>query len=186
MVADVLREYLAKPYSRVLVPDETGGYVAQVLELPGCIAEGETAAEAIHNLDDAMEAWIEAVIEDGGAVPEPLDLQGYSGRLVVRMPKWVHKETTRRAQMEGVSLNQWIVDAVGERLGADRCVERLREAISGVWGHPAFGGGAVLALRMRVSDLQIYQGYKELPGSVNLGGTAWCVGATEGKEVSYA
>ena len=129
-------EYLAMPYSKVLVPDETGGFVAELLEFPGCLAEGETADEAIGNLNDAMEVWIEAVLESGDRVPEPLDLQGYGGRLVVRMPKWVHKEATRRAHVESVSLNQWIVGAIGERLGADRSQARLQEVLSGFGAQP--------------------------------------------------
>jgi predicted RNase H-like HicB family nuclease len=119
-------DYLKRPYSKVLVADESGGYVAEILEFPGCIAEGETAEEAVENLNEAAVAWIEAIQEDGGTVPEPLDLQGYSGRLVLRLPKSLHKEATRRAQVEGVSLNQWIVGAVAERLGTDRYHERIR------------------------------------------------------------
>lgn len=125
-----LDEYLTMPYSKVLVADETGGYVAEVLEFPGCLAEGETPEEAISNLNDSMEAWIEAVLESGGVVPEPLELQSFSGRFVLRMPKWVHKDATRRAQIEGASLNQWIVDAIGERLGMDRTLARVHDVLA--------------------------------------------------------
>jgi len=36
------KEILRKPYARVLVPDENGGFFAEILEFPGCFAEGET------------------------------------------------------------------------------------------------------------------------------------------------
>ncbi|KKM61029.1 hypothetical protein LCGC14_1535950, partial [marine sediment metagenome] len=39
-------EILRKPYARVLIPDESGGYFAKILEFPGCYAEGETPNEA--------------------------------------------------------------------------------------------------------------------------------------------
>src|SRR3990172_12262330 len=110
MTAKSVTEYMALPYSRVLVPDEGGGYFAQVLELPGCFADGDTVDEAMRRLDESMEAWIEVALESGKPVPEPLALQGYSGRLVLRLPKSVHKQAVQRAQADGVSLNQWIVE----------------------------------------------------------------------------
>jgi predicted RNase H-like HicB family nuclease len=117
--------YLSLPYSKVLVRDESGGYTAHISELPGCIAEGETPDEAVRALDDAMEDWIEAVLESGTAVPPPLRVEGFSGRLVLRLPKTSHRMAAERAQADGVSLNQWIVEAVGERLGAEALADRL-------------------------------------------------------------
>ena len=49
-MADITKspgEYLKKPYSRVVVPDEQSGtYTAQILEFPGCITQGKTPQEA--------------------------------------------------------------------------------------------------------------------------------------------
>ena len=118
-------EYLARPYSKILVSDPNGGYTAHVLEFPGCLAEGDTADEAIRALDEAMEDWIEEVIESGRTVPEPLESQGFSGRLVLRLPKSIHRQASLSAQIDGVSLNQWIVEAIGERLGVEKVLDRL-------------------------------------------------------------
>ena len=58
-IEEQVKSYLRKPYTRMLVPDpEDGGYVAEVLELPGCLSQGETPEEAYRNLDDAMSGWI--------------------------------------------------------------------------------------------------------------------------------
>jgi antitoxin HicB len=62
---------LARPYSRVLVPDETGGYSARMLEFPGCFAEGETADEALQNLESAAESWLLACLDQDFPIPEP-------------------------------------------------------------------------------------------------------------------
>jgi len=65
---------LKRPYSRVLIPDnESGGYTAKILEFPGCVSEGETPNEAIANLEEAAVGWIEAVIESGQTIPEPIE-----------------------------------------------------------------------------------------------------------------
>ncbi len=43
-------------------PDE-GGYWAEIVELPGCVAQGETLDETRTNALDAIEAWLEAAGE---------------------------------------------------------------------------------------------------------------------------
>jgi len=128
-----IEELLKLPYARVLTPDETGGYVAEVLELPGCVSEGDTAEQAVENLEDAMRGWFEVAIEDGRHIPEPLESGEYNGRILVRVPKWGHRQCVRLAEADGVSLNQWILEAIGERIGAegfaDRLVERTRTRV---------------------------------------------------------
>lgn len=102
-----LAYYLKLPYRIVLEPDPTGGYVVSVPELPGCISQGETVQEAMAMIEDAKAAWISTALEDGYPVPEPDE--GYSGKLVLRMPKSLHRALTEQARREGVSLNQLIV-----------------------------------------------------------------------------
>jgi predicted RNase H-like HicB family nuclease len=105
-------KYLSEPYSRVLVPDPSGGYFAEVLELPGCFSEGDTPEEAIKNVEEAMEGWIAAALDAGQAIPSPAASRGYSGHVALRMPKSLHREAVRRAELEGVSLNQYLVTAI--------------------------------------------------------------------------
>jgi predicted RNase H-like HicB family nuclease len=54
-----------------LSPADGGGYFATVPDLPGCMSDGETAEEALLNVQDAILAWIEAATELGRAVPRP-------------------------------------------------------------------------------------------------------------------
>lgn len=54
-----------------LAPEEGGGFVATVTELPGCMSDGETPQEALANAYDAIGCWIEACREMGRPVPEP-------------------------------------------------------------------------------------------------------------------
>ncbi len=51
--------------------DEDQGYIAVVPDLPGCCAFGETQEEALREIHDAMEAWIEACQQSGEPVPQP-------------------------------------------------------------------------------------------------------------------
>ena len=47
---------------RVIVEqDEAGYYVAEVPALPGCLSQGKTQEEAIANIKEAIEGWIEVM-----------------------------------------------------------------------------------------------------------------------------
>jgi antitoxin HicB len=56
---------------RPLSAEDGGGFVAIVPELPGCMADGETAAEALERAQDAIGCWIEAAVQMGRTVPTP-------------------------------------------------------------------------------------------------------------------
>ena len=49
--------------------DQAFGVV--VPDLPGCFSAGDTLDEAVDNAKEAIEFWLETVIDDGGAVPLP-------------------------------------------------------------------------------------------------------------------
>jgi predicted RNase H-like HicB family nuclease len=109
---------LRRPYSRILVPQDEGGFTAEVLEFPGCVAEGETAEEANAKLEEAAISWIIGCAESGKAVPDPLgDYQG-SGKFALRLPRSLQGRAVKAATRDGVSLNQFITYAVAEKLGA--------------------------------------------------------------------
>ena len=48
----------------VLEPSEDGGYTAYVPSLPGCISEGETKEQALGNIKEAIELYIEPIDDD--------------------------------------------------------------------------------------------------------------------------
>ncbi|HEV2352104.1 MAG TPA: type II toxin-antitoxin system HicB family antitoxin [Terriglobia bacterium] len=48
----------------VLDPSEEGGYTATVPSLPGCISEGETVTEALANIQEAINLYLEPVEDD--------------------------------------------------------------------------------------------------------------------------
>lgn len=53
----------------VIYPGENGYWVAECPSLPGCITQGKTKEEAVANIREAVQAYIEALEEDGLAVP---------------------------------------------------------------------------------------------------------------------
>lgn len=51
--------------------DEDRAFVAEVPELPGCMAHGDTQEAVLRNVNDAMQLWIDTAREFGDPVPEP-------------------------------------------------------------------------------------------------------------------
>jgi predicted RNase H-like HicB family nuclease len=110
-------EYLKKPYGRVVTPDSDGSFLAEIIEFPGCLAVGDTKEESLANLEKVAESWIDNTLAKGQRIPDPLDNVGFSGKLVLRMPKTLHKKAANYAARDGVSLNQFIVSCISERVG---------------------------------------------------------------------
>ena len=57
-------------YSVVLDPAEEGRFTVRVPRLPGCVTEGDTAAEALANAREAIEVCLESLEATGEALPE--------------------------------------------------------------------------------------------------------------------
>jgi len=51
--------------------EEDDAFVAEVPELPGCMADGKTYQEAIKNAEQIIDEWIETAKEEGRPIPQP-------------------------------------------------------------------------------------------------------------------
>ncbi len=104
----------------VQVSEEDDGdgtyYFVRVPDLPGCMSHGATLEEAMRNVEEAKRVWMEARIEAGLPIPEPVAEARYSGRLLIRAPKSLHQRLAERAQREGVSLNQLVVYLLSQQV----------------------------------------------------------------------
>ena len=66
--------YMSLPYPILLTPlseEDGGGWMAEIPLLPNCASDGETEAEALVNVRDAMRGWLSVSIEDGDPIAEP-------------------------------------------------------------------------------------------------------------------
>lgn len=110
-VADVnveISRRKAMSYARELIRNSDGTWFGRILEMPGCMTEGDTEIEILEMLDDAMSEWISAKLEDNESIPDPIAQSDFSGKFMVRTPRSLHRDLARRAEAEGVSLNAWI------------------------------------------------------------------------------
>jgi len=60
-------------YRVVIERDEDGVFIAEVPQLPGCISQGRSREEALRNIREAIEVYIESLKLHGEPLPPPLD-----------------------------------------------------------------------------------------------------------------
>jgi predicted RNase H-like HicB family nuclease len=98
--------------AEVFYSEDDGGYIAIAPDLPGCSAYGETAELALHELQDAINAWVGAAKKAGNPIPTPSQKQVDdlpSGRVLARLPKTLHAQLLDRSRRDGASLNTCLV-----------------------------------------------------------------------------
>jgi predicted RNase H-like HicB family nuclease len=66
---------MVRNYKVILEPNEDGGYTVYVPILPGCISEGDTREEALSNIKEAIELYLESLEEDGEPIPSEKDIE---------------------------------------------------------------------------------------------------------------
>jgi antitoxin HicB len=113
------KHYLQQPYARIVIPDESGGFHAEILEFPGCYAQGDNLEDVYKHLEETAESWIEACLEKGQDIPEPASNVGYSGRLVLRLPRGIHRRAAELAEHDRTSLNTYVIASISAKIGAE-------------------------------------------------------------------
>lgn len=125
-------EYYANLFYSITVVQRDDGhgtyYLARVIELPGLMMTGDTPAEAIANLESVKREWMETYLKLGNKMSEPLNHRRYSGKVVLRMPPSLHETLTTVAEIEGVSLNQYMVATLSRSAGRDEVLIKERKA----------------------------------------------------------
>jgi predicted RNase H-like HicB family nuclease len=51
--------------------DEDNAFIAEVPELPGCMADGASYAEAVAEVEKVVAEWVETATEEGRPIPKP-------------------------------------------------------------------------------------------------------------------
>ncbi len=89
-------------------------WIAKSSYLKGCVGQGDDQHEAIAELEDNEIAWIETASEAGIPIPAvPIEtMEEYSGKMTLRLAPFVHMQASQFAKKEGISLNQYVNNAV--------------------------------------------------------------------------
>ena len=143
-----LEHYLSLDYPveiRRIEESLGGGYVASIPTLgsQALVGDGETPQEAYENLQAAKKEIFAEYLQEGVAIPEPVDeseYEDYSGKLVLRMPRELHARLAAAAKQNDVSLNQFIVYALGAFEAKWSTLQEVKQALvevrmGGATGH---------------------------------------------------
>lgn len=130
--------YMSLPYriEVIKIPEEKGGGYMACLPRFGrmaAVGDGENVEQAIANLEESKKALFEDYIEEGIEIPEPEgDLEEYSGKFVLRVPRYLHRELSLEAKKNGSSLNQYaasLLSAGLERANISSALVKLEDEI---------------------------------------------------------
>jgi predicted RNase H-like HicB family nuclease len=124
-----LAYYLNLKYPVQIVECDEGGYFVKIPDLPECLSQGETAKEALKNIKEAKELWLESAFEDKVEIPLPADEREYSGKFIVRLPVSLHERLAVSAEHEGVSLNQYVAVVLAENNSLRNVEKRITQLL---------------------------------------------------------
>lgn len=109
-----LNYYLNLKYKIEIYPfpeEDGGGYEARIPQLgkKAFRGYGETIEEALAHLEVVKRDLFEMYLRDGVEIPEPeKEEERYSGRILLRIPFYLHEELSKLAKEQDVSLNQFL------------------------------------------------------------------------------
>ncbi len=84
-------------------------YIARCAELPSLAAHGKSQEDALKEIKVAVLGALEWMQKDGEELPEPFSLHKFSGEFRVRMPPEKHRKIAIEANLQGVSMNHFII-----------------------------------------------------------------------------
>lgn len=125
-----LNYYLGLKYPVELVETESG-FVVSHPDLPGCASFGDTADEALKSLEEVRHLWLEGQVDANGVAPEPRLPENFSGKFVVRLPKWLHRVLESEATRQACSLNTLVVSLLSVGSSASLGIEGGHQPTSG-------------------------------------------------------
>ena len=111
---------------RVFWSEEDDAFIASCPEFPGISGIGDTAEEAVAEAKQALELAIETYRDEGWPLPDPTILDSHSGQFRVRVPRSLHAMLAEGAEVEGVSLNSYVISLLSAGVVRERTTAHYR------------------------------------------------------------
>ncbi len=99
--------------------EDGGGYIAEIPAI-GAIGDGETQEAALKEVLEVGKYSLELMVEYKKIIPKPDIYKAddeYSGKILTRIPKSIHRMLTDQAKIEGCSINQLINTYISMGIG---------------------------------------------------------------------
>jgi predicted RNase H-like HicB family nuclease len=109
-----------------------------VPDLPGCFSAGDTLDEAVDNAKEAIELWLETVIDDNGVIPEPSSLSDLQANPEFKGWVWALvtvdiAELSGKAERVNITIPARVlrrIDAAAKEAGESRSGYIVRRALA--------------------------------------------------------
>lgn len=110
-----IQYYLQLPWTYTIETAQHKGrryYIVHVNELPGICSDAATIEKAMESVKEAMIAAFQLYIEQGEAIPEPIDEEKFKGKIAYRTTSRRHYLLAREAARRSKSLSQLIDECI--------------------------------------------------------------------------
>lgn len=138
MMMDLTNRYSVQVYS----DPASDGFLAVCPEFPHLSAFGETRAEALDEMQEALELAVETYRDEGWPLPDakqPPSASLPSGEFRVRVPRTIHMQLAAQAEADGVSQNTLVVAYIAHGLGREESSlmlrDEIRQGLAALHGH---------------------------------------------------
>lgn len=93
-------------------------WMARFPDVKGCVGGGTTQVEALNEALENLDFHLKCLKDANLPIPEPSKIQTtYKGNISVRMSSGLHEQVSYYAKKENISINQFIIEAISERIG---------------------------------------------------------------------
>jgi len=129
---ELIEHYMTLPYRIEIVklPDQKGGGFMACLPQFGrmaIIGDGETVDEALSNLAESKRTLFETYLDEGVEIPEPDTFEDeFSGKFLLRIPKYLHRDLALGAKENNASLNSFATALLSSALYEHRTISAIQ------------------------------------------------------------
>ena len=109
--------------------NDDDGFFIEIPDLPGCMTFCEEFNQINETAEDAKRSWISSRLERGLEVPEPRNEEDFSGKILLRLTKSLHRSLSNQAKRERISLNQYMLGLLSSSSSLKEIENRLIEKI---------------------------------------------------------
>ena len=123
-------EYYMKLNYPIKYWEDEDGFFIEIPDLPGCMTFCDNFDQINKMAEDAKRLWIQSRLEKNLEVPEPRRDEDFSGKILLRLTKNLHRILSSQAGREGVSLNQHMLSLLSSKSSAMEAENKLTESIA--------------------------------------------------------
>ena len=133
--------------------NDDDGFFIEIPDLPGCMTFCDEFSQINEMAEDAKRSWISSRLERGLEVPEPRNEEDFSGKILLRLPKSLHRALSNQAKREGVSLNQYMLGLLSSKSSVEEVGNKLIERIEEINESQRFSASSVSNVKTRSGPL---------------------------------